>query len=250
MNGSKLAFGLVFILIAFIVIGCKTTKAKVRVTDRPLNEILEGVKNSQISYERFYGKTRIKFNGTDTKFGGRSNIIMVKDSAIWLNIKKLSIEGARALIRPDSCWILYRFDDLYESGQTKEFLDYYKLYVSFSEFQDLIIGNLPYPSEPEVIRFASDYAHEISFYRSENLYEYSLDEDLSIFRVKISDPLGRSLTTYLKDYDENGFAKRKDFEISLPDEGTSKFSIKFSTVAFDVHKEIKFEIPADYRRLP
>lgn len=249
MKFSHYAFG-AFALVALIASSCKSKSVIVQVTPRSLEEVIDGLDSSRIEYNFFSAKAKIKFNGEDAKLGGRSTIRMVRDSLIWMNFKKLSFEGARALIKPDSAWVLYRQDDLYEVAPTQEFLDYHKILRPFDELQELLIGNYPIPSLEEVERFSSRIYHEISFILHGERYEYLVNEDFSIFRASIRDRYGRIVRATFTDYDEHKFATKKDFEIEMPGEALTKISIHLSSIEFNVPKEIRFEIPNHYTRLP
>jgi len=192
----------------------------------------------------------MKYNGEESRIGGRMNIIAQRDSLIWMNFKKFSVEGARTLIQPDSIWIVYRLDDLYEQGTTQEYLDYYKVSMSFKDLQGLLVGNLPIPTIADLTIFQSDQYYHLGFVYDDNQYKYLLNEDLTLHKASIKDSFERSVIVSFDDYDDQLFAKRKDIEIITPEEGQSKISIKFSSVTFDVPKKIKFDIPTHYRRLP
>ncbi len=192
----------------------------------------------------------MKYNGEESRIGGRMNIIAQRDSLIWMNFKKFSVEGARTLIQPDSIWIVYRLDDLYEQGTTQEYLDYYKVSMSFKDLQGLLVGNLPIPTIADLTIFQSDQYYHLGFVYDDNQYKYLLNEDLTLHKASIKDSFERSVIVSFDDYDDQLFAKRKDIEIITPEEGQSKISIKFSNVTFDVPKKIKFDIPTHYRHLP
>jgi len=239
-----------FVLFALIASSCKTKKVIVQVTPRSLEEVIIGIDSSRIDYNFFSAKAKIKFNGEDSKLGGRSTVRMIRDSLIWMNFKKLSFEGARALIKADTSWILYRQEDLYDVGPTNEFLNYYKILRPFRELQDLFVGNYPIPDMNEVERFVSRDYHEIDFILNGEKYQYLVNEDFSIFRASILDRFGRTVRATFTDYDEHNFATKKYFEIELPGEGLSKISMQLSSIEFNVPKEIRFEIPDHYTRLP
>ena len=99
-----------------------------------------------------------------------------------MNFKKLTVEGARVLITPDSTWVLYRLDDFYESGPTKEFLDFYKVYRPFEQLQDMLIGNFPIPTDTLSVEQSQNEYYEISFTDNDELFKYLINEDLSIFK--------------------------------------------------------------------
>lgn len=236
----------------FIILfySCTSSKKLVNLPSKSKSAILAGLQRNYIDYDFFYGKAKIKFNGEESKVGGRSRIIMAKDSLIWMNFKKLTIEGARALITPDSTWVIYRLDDLYEAGPTQEFFDYYRIYRSFGEMQDLLIGNFPIPNSEEDITYNVGPYHEIQFRQGGDEFTYWINEDLSIFRVQIKDVFGRQIRATFSEYNDDRFATKKEFEIYSPEEGKSTITIKLTNVEFNVPREIKFDIPDHYILLP
>ena len=240
----------VLIAITSLLYSCKSSKTISQVTKRSADEVISGLHEQYTDYSFFSAKARMKFNGEESRVGGRMNILAKRDSLIWMNFKKFSIEGARTLIQPDTMWIVYRLDDIYEQGPTDEYLDYYKVNLSFQELQDLLVGNVPIPKTEELMTYQSTEHYQLSFEYNERIYKYLINENLTLHKASIKDQYERTVVIHFNDYDAKLFAKRKDIEIITPEEGVSKISIKFSSVTFDVPKAIKFDIPTHYRRLP
>ncbi len=238
------------LLISLFITSCASNNKIKPVSKRPLTVVLEGMKSKFIDYTYFSTKLRLKYNGEESKVGGRSRLLMIKDSLIWMNFKKLSVEGARTLIKPDSCWVLYRFDDIYESGRTQEFLDYYKIYLPFGDLQNLLVGNFHIPEANNVQHYELADRYHIVFNLNADRYEYLINEDFSIFRMIIRDTFGREITVTQTEYGEEHIATHKELLIDIPGEGRSKISMKLSNIEFEVIKDIKFEIPAHYTRIP
>ncbi|MEL6124029.1 MAG: DUF4292 domain-containing protein [Bacteroidota bacterium] len=233
-----------------VLSSCGTSKKTIdRVGSASLEEVLTGMKSNQRNYNWFSAKGKIKVNGQESSLGGRTNIRMVRDSVIFMNFKKLSIEAARTLLTADSCFVLYRFDNLYESGPLKEFTDYYKVYLTFRELQDVIVGQFPIPAAAEVDTFRSAEYHIVNYRRGSIEYTYELDDKKLLRAVSIRDESGRNARAVLSDYDEDGFAAKKELFVDTPETGKSRISIKLSSVVFDVPKKIAFEIPSHYVRI-
>lgn len=243
---------LVLVLFALVNLfySCKTTKAVTQVSQRTSQEVILGLNDRYTDYTFFSAKARMKYNGQESRLGGRMNILAKKDSLIWMNFKKFSIEGARTLIQPDSIWIIYRLDDLYEQGSTNEYLEYYKVDLSFQDLQDLLVGNVPIPTSEDLSTFQSGQHYHLGFQYNGRAYKYLVNNNLTLHKASIKDQYNRTVLIHFDDYDEQFFSKRKDIEIITPEDGVSKISIKFSSVTFDVPKAIKFDIPTHYRRLP
>ena len=250
MTKRHLEFLIGLALMIIIGASCSTSNKLIPVAKIPVDQVLAGIEGRIIDYEHFSARARIRYNGEESKAGGRSNIRMIRDSLIWMNFKKLSVEGVRTLIRSDSCWVLYRFDDIYESGTTQEFLDYYKIYLPFGRLQDLLVGNFVVPESSQILDYKTGEYYDLAFYSGVDYYEYRVNGDFSMSRVLIRDAYDREMIISLSDYGTDNFAYRKELEIKLPGEGASIISLKLSSVEFDVPKTIKFEIPDHYRRLP
>jgi len=229
---------------------CKSTEKLAKVKKTSLNELLESLDSNTHEYEYFSAKAKLKYNGPELNVSGRSNIRMIKDSLTWMNFKKVSIEGSRALMTQDSFWILYRFDDIYESGSFDELMDYYKIGLSFDDFQDLIVGNYYVPKPDEVRSLTSEVLHILDFHRGVNRYQYGIDGDFKIRKMLISDPFGRTVIVTMDDFSDTGIAQSKDCQILLEDGQTASVSIDLNDIEFDIPKTIKFDIPQHYTRLP
>ena len=237
--------------LCMILFSCKSNKrAAVQVPARTISEVLDTLSSKYRDYDFLYAKARIKYNGVESRIGGRVTVMMVPDSAIWMAFKKISIEGARTLIRPDSMWILYRFDDLYEADYTQAYLDFYKVDMSFRQLQEFMVGNVivPKPENIDLYRESSEYL--IEFTEKQNRLTYKLDVDMNLSHIEINDMQGRTFAMNISEYDDDGFGRKRDIEITDIDSITSHIAMKFSTVTFDEPRSIKFDIPEHYRKLP
>ncbi len=229
---------------------CASTKKLVKVKPVEIETIIDSLQSRAIDYIWFSAKARIKFEGPEMQMGGRCNIRMIKDSLIWMNFKKLSIEGSRALIRKDSFWIVYRIDKMYESGTLQELLDAYDLDVSFSELQEFVVGNYPIPRKDSVNRYRSEYFHELAFRDGLKKYEYQLDGSFFLAQLALRDNTGRQIIGKMEDYNGERIATTKAFEVVMSDGTSGTITFNLSNIEFDVPKTIPFEVPSHYIRLP
>ena len=243
---------LLYLLLGSLLAGysCKSTEKVSKLKKTNLNELLERLESNTREYEYFSAKAKLKYNGPELNVSGRSNIRMIKDSLTWMNFKKVSIEGSRALMTQDSFWILYRFDDIYEAGSFDELMDYYKIGLSFDDFQDLIVGNHYVPTPDQVQSLNTEALHILDFQRGVNRYQYGIDGDFMIRKMLVSDPYGRTVIVTMDDFGEEGIAQSKDCQILLEDGQTATISIGLNDIEFDVPKTIKFDIPQHYTRIP
>lgn len=236
--------------ILWILLSCSSKKVIKKVKKVELPVLLMEMEENAPDYTWFSAKARVKFEGEEFRMTGRCNVRMIKDSLIWMNFKKLSVEGSRVLITQDSFWIVYRLDNLYESGTLDELMEAYDLDFSFSELQDYVIGRLPVPRYEEVISFRSPLFHELSFGDKSTYYSYKMDNRYLVNELSMTDTLYRKLRGYFENYDERGFARNKIFQIELDDGSRGSIEFNFTDIEIDVPKSIKFEVPDHYTRLP
>ncbi len=237
--------------LCLILLSCKSNKTIIeQVPPRTISEVLDTLSSKYKSYDFLYAKAKLKYNGEESRIGGRMTVMMVPDSVIWMNFKKISIEGARTLIRPDSLWILYRFDDLYEADYTQEYLDFYKIDMSFNQLQELMVGNVPIPEPEEIDLYQESSEYLLEFSDVQGRYRYKLDMDMNLSHIEINDMQGRTFAMSISEYDDGGFGRKRDIQITDVDSTSSHIAMKFSTVTFDEPRSIKFDIPEHYRKLP
>lgn len=243
--------GIYLVCLALVLgFGCGGAKHLVKVPVKSLEQVIEGNQKNQRDYTWFSAKAKVKFEGESTSIGGRATIRMIKDSLIWMNFKKLSIEGSRILITRDSFWIAYRLDNLYESGTLQELLIAYDLDLSFREFQNFIIGNLEIPEKEKISSFRSADLYELYFNKVGENHRYFLNKDFYVSKFLFQDQFNRYLEVHNDSFEDDLFAYDRIIVADLGDGNKSKISLSFSDVEFNVAKSVPFEIPSHYVRLP
>ncbi len=242
-----LLYGYMLILLA----GCAGTKEFVKAKKNlKITEVLQMMQEHKTEYEWFSAKAKIDFKSAEESLSGRTNIRMVRDSLIWLNFKKLSIEGSRALMTRDTFFIVYRLDHMYETGTLKELLEAYQVNLSFEELQNYVVGNMLIPDEDEITIFETNILHRISFVRNNVSYEYGVDGLGRVVKVQLKDEYNRQVSLTVNNHDELNFGTKKQFVVNDGNGQTATIQFDFSQVEFNVPKNIAFEVPNHYGRYP
>lgn len=141
-----MSFRLIYIAVLLAgIASCKTYKVSStgERIPRMKGEELAVVVDSCCQFEYHTFSTRIKLDYEDQygKESGFAHVRMVRDSIIWISLRKVSIEGARIVITPDSVHILDRTNKQYFPLRFQTFMDRYGVDFEFSELQDLVVGN-------------------------------------------------------------------------------------------------------------
>ena len=106
-----LSFGLLFLT------SCASKKGlvqdgkyqQVKLKKRTTNYLLKRLKVNGLDAEWLSARAKINFKDAAQTRKFTANIRIRKDSIIWLNVKKLSVEAFRILVTRDSVYIINRF---------------------------------------------------------------------------------------------------------------------------------------------
>ncbi len=84
------------------------------------------------------------FENTTDRYNFNFNIRMVKDSVIWMQLKKIGLEGARMLIRRDSLFLVDRIHRTYLKKSWNEIRTQLNGPVDFDALYSILTGNVEY----------------------------------------------------------------------------------------------------------
>lgn len=241
-----------FCLLALLVLmlflsSCASKKIVLPTPEDPTVTLFSKVKDSSKEYKWYSAKAKVRLESSELSGGGKMNIRMVRDSIIWFNFKKVSIEGARALITPDTFSIIYRTEKTYEIGSLTQLLDHFNVPLSFYEMQSYISGEIPLASEASLKYESSSDRHTLSGQDDNYRLQYNFDESLNLNGYTLTDRQNRNLEVELEDWDDT-LSIHKQRKLTYKDDSNGKtiLSINLSNVEFNVPKKIPFTIPNHY----
>lgn len=138
-----------FLLATLTVLLVSTCNKKV-VTGSDTNELVKVSKASRVikalednafDTEYLEGRANVKLESEKLNIGGNAVIRLQKDKAIWVSVKKFGFEGARALIRPDSFFVLNRLNGDYTAEPLSFIEEKYQIPARFDLLQEIVLGN-------------------------------------------------------------------------------------------------------------
>jgi len=139
-----LFFGLIFLT------ACSTKKfvqddqsAPIKLKKRSSKYLLKKLDAKDLDVEWLSAKANINFKDEQQRIKFNANIRMRKDSIIWMNIKKLSVEAFRVLITQDSIFIIDRLEKKYYTHGLDFVEEKFNFPGQFQALQTAILGN-PY----------------------------------------------------------------------------------------------------------
>lgn len=187
MRVIALCFSLMLIII--LSSGCRSKKvvtAPPSVPDENL-ALWNSAKEEAMQWNTVSMRGRLQYRDDSNNQSGNVNIRMMRDSAIWVNVTKLGFEVARALVTPDSVFLVNRFESGITSMSLVELGQDYGIPPRLDYIQSLLMGqvvprhfahNSPIPGNP--------HGFQVQDHRL--LWHYSITEEhYSPSKINISD---------------------------------------------------------------
>ena len=236
-----------FLLTVLFLYSCKSKISLLGEINNPTTILFNQISNESLDYQWFSTKAKVRLESSQSSGGGRMNIRIIRDSLIWFNFKKVSIEGARGLINPETFSIIYRNEKKYEVGDFDLLMSQFDIPLSFQEIQFYLVGNLPIPNEESLDYKRGEKLHELRGRNKSYDLTYYFDADLNMKAFSLTDRENRKLSIELDQKDEIlGIYLKRKLLIQNSDGKISSLDIDLSNVEINVPKKIPFSIPDHY----
>lgn len=135
---------ILFCVTALILQSCSKHTATTKLPQPQRNIAIE-----EIDFEYFHGKARINYRDEKKESEQKVSIRIRKDSVIWMDISRVGLSGARALINQDSITIRSNVDKEYFVFEFKEISKRFNFEINYHIVQQALLGNLLYDKRPE-----------------------------------------------------------------------------------------------------
>ncbi|MFN0173246.1 MAG: DUF4292 domain-containing protein [Saprospiraceae bacterium] len=185
--------------------------------------------------------------------GATANIIWIRDSVIWLNIKKFGLEAARVLVTRDSVFVLNRLEKTYTSREFESLQRQYSLPAGFDLVQSLLLASPWFFSDMTLDSGIKDGLHRLSGSNGRFAADYQMEEPSFWLRQEIffQPRDARNLSVQFENYKKTElagwFPYLRSIEAHSPESGDLRLSIELNDVEFNVPKSFRFEIPKHYK---
>lgn len=243
-------------LLAAGSLSCSTTRSSAGPVKKDSPEYLaRKLESNQLSATWFEGKARIDYNDGNQVVRVNATIRMREDSAVWVAVRKLGFEVVRALVTPDSVFVIDRFNNAFYAYDLQYLSKTYQLPASLPILQDILLGNpffLPFTARTMTQEGADFWLEETATshrvrhlingdnYRMEALEYRDLQTD-------------RQLALQLAEYDtitgKHNFSYLRKVTLETQESGKISVELKFSEVELNVPKDLPFDVPERYLRV-
>lgn len=247
------------LLSLFLGLSCNTTKP---LTEEPVitsgvrsaEDHLDALVREQVQADWMNASAQINFATESTSIGGTASIKMKKDEAIVMSVKKFGFEVARAMVTPDSLFILDRLNNEYAAEPLSYIEDRFKLPADLTMLQQLLLGNPVFltTSNPSVELDNGSLLWTAENSDERNSFTFMMP-DYRLENMEVQQNNGsRNLNIQLADYQDAGanrdFSYLRTIAINSKETGAAQVELKFTKVEINVPTTINFSIPPRYQR--
>lgn len=189
---------IVFLLItgSFIFFSCKKPPAAVSPQIVDIKKAAVDFHPAGIDFVYLSTKTKLEY--TDGSSGDQFalSVRVRKDSVIWLSIGKAGVEGVRGLLRPDSVFVLDKLKNDSYSYDVKYLQNLIQSDLSYSNIQNLLVGDLVFPYEELTDAVLQNETHFILNQEKENLLieSYIRLDNMKVEKATVIDSVANSKT--------------------------------------------------------
>lgn len=211
------------------------------------------IAQQQLKAEWLTGKMKVSFDNNGQQQKAFSTLKMRKDSLIWLNIKKLGIEGARVQITPDSVYLIDRINAQYMVKGLSFITEKFNLPTNFSMLQNFLLGNAVFFTRN--LTATNDQVNYQLLGENEKLTtQYWLNGiSYQLTKMYVTDKKERRLTAQFSNYqplaDQQQFAYFRNIDVDSADLGKVNVQFDFTEVVINEPTTIRFSIPDHYERV-
>jgi len=209
----------------------------------------------QVNADWMEAKAKVDFDDGYLSMGATANIRLRKDSVILIAVKKLGFEVGRAMITPDSVFVLDRLNNEAVVKDIAYLADLYNIPADFQLLQSLLLGNpLFFMTRGFQVETEAQAYHLYGEQDGMESHYWLTGQELNLQRMHFHDLRSRrQIQMRFEDYSQNDedqkFSYLRNLEVDSRETGKVAVGIRFSQVEFNVPKNIRFEIPDRYTRV-
>lgn len=247
------SFWLLFISL-WLFSACNTAKRAAReAPEGSADFLLKTLVSNQVNAQWFSARAKIDFADGSTSMGGTANIRMIKDSLIWVSVRKLGFEVARAKITKDSIYLIDRISNAYDIKDLSYLQKTYNVPADLSTLQAIILGN-PFFFTKKLQSERAEAGYHLFGNGGGMDTHYWLDKKtFQLQKMQFKDEREqREVQMQLQDYQQvaqnQKFSYFRILEMNSRDTGKVKVELKYSQLEINIPKDVHFEIPARYTR--
>jgi hypothetical protein len=212
---------------------------------------LAPIRAQQVSFNTFSGKAKTNLNINNNDYDCTLNIRISNNKKIWVSITAiLGVEVARALITPDSIYLINKLQGVYLKKPFSYVYNYANKQVNYAMVQALLIGN----AIPSLLNDSTRYAEannniNLSGNLKDVLYNVILGSDYRVTQTSLNNAgQGQTLQLSYSNFMQSG-SNKVPTQIgisSVAKNNKLQASMHYVKTEFNQPQDYPFNIPGDY----
>lgn len=200
-------------------------------------------------------QAKVFIEGDGQSVAATANIIWLRDSILWVNIKKFGFEAARALITKDSVFVINRLDKTYSANGLESLQRQYSLPAGFDLLQSVLLAEAWFFPDMRLSADIQDGLHRLSGSNGRYTADYRMPEgpfwlqQVFFYEQREARSVSVLFEKYKNDALAGWFPYLRTVEAFSQETGSLRLSIEFNDVTFNQPKNYRFEIPGHYERI-
>ncbi|HAD12698.1 MAG TPA: hypothetical protein DCF33_09700 [Saprospirales bacterium] len=200
-------------------------------------------------------QAKVYIEGNGQSITATANLIWIRDSIMWLNVKKFGLEAARALITKDSVYLLNRLEKTYSVKELESLQREYSLPAGFELIQSLLLATPWFFPDMQLEADVKDGNHRLTGANGNYAADYRMDADAYRLRKEIfmqprnAQTVSVSFDQYKKDSKAGWFPYLRTMDAFSPETGEMHISIELNELEVNAPKSYRFEIPKHYEKV-
>lgn len=200
-------------------------------------------------------KAKIYVEGDGMSIEANANLVWIRDSVLWLNVKKLGIEAVRALVTRDSVVVLNRLEGTYTTKELDALQRQFSLPGGFPLLQNLVLASAWLAPDILLKSDIRDSLHRLSGANQQYAVDYRIEEGSfrlrreTFLQQRDSRILNLQFDQFKKLPGTGSFPYFRRIEAFSPENGNIRLEIEFTDVEVSAPATYRFEIPAHYKRV-
>jgi hypothetical protein len=238
---------------SLLLSACKGTKEATGSRKLGAAATLNAALNNKVlpDYAMLSGRADAGMAGKSVGFSYR--IHLKKDEMIWVKVTKFGFEGARALIRPDSVFIINRLERSYTASDYSPVKEFTGLDADFELIQDLLFGNFHPIPEADELTIQNKKANPMHFTGDAGGYSFGYDIESSKRRLvgmqakhsSKAEFMELLYTAFEETSKKQSVAVKGELTVGMPD--TARVAFHHTKVDLNPGElSFKFKVPTSY----
>ena len=261
-SGRIRPFAFLALVLCFLSAKTTTCHRSIGIAALPATEtrsalfLLKKLKKRDLSHVKYLNtQAKILVHEDGQSISANANIVWVRDSVLWLNIKKFGLEAARVLITRDSVFTINRLNKTWSAKALESLERTYSLPDGFGLLQQFIVASAWIDPNLAMQSDIKDSLHRLSGSNDRLAADYRVEEgsfflrSQTFFQPKEARNISLSFENYKNTQDAGQFPYLRSVDAFSPETGTMHLEIELTDVEINIPKHFRFEIPASYKKV-